>query len=591
MSQKNSILLIYPTNIVSIFPSDVSLTNTEAFLTKLGFSVNIADYSIVDTEPVPEAPDLIIASFENSQEMGLELFIWLKENYSDSQLIIPTDFYSFDTKWQANKHINLKYVNNNFKNEELKNLFDSSIYYHEENSISKTKIFEFIQIALITKKKTLISLKAEKSDKQGLIYINNGEISHIKYDTNKGVKAFYEIVSENTSNFSEVKWEEPTEKSISVSIDMLILQAIKNNGNKYRESEQKPLLNEPEENKEELLNKLNKAEEIKNEIFNKLKQAKDYREELIGKMDKLESFIDEWTTKQNKADELIESVNIKLNSLNRKAKQQEEIDKAQAIEDAKTVRPEIKTERAEVKTVRPEVKTVNPDIKSESSKANKVESVSKQRRPDVKKVRPDAKIVMPEIKAVKPEAGLGKSESKTSVKPSKGGSSNKLNLNLKLKEFAEQQLKEVKEKEDDYLPEMKYEEISIENVDESYNSDSSREEMERELALYKGPSMGSPIAVEPETKSEPDIKDSIESEKKPEEMTEEEIEKELEFLESQEKQDEIEDEPEKTEDFYSDTSIKIPVQTLELIKQKYKEELISVDKHLIKVFEKNNSLP
>ena len=99
-------------------------------------------------------------------------------------------------------------------------------------NISKISVFDFIELLLLTKKKTLLNIKEKGQKKTAKIYFSAGEVFHAEYGNLNGSQAFFAILGMTKFTFTNEEWDAQPSKSISTSFIQLYNDALRVFGKK-----------------------------------------------------------------------------------------------------------------------------------------------------------------------------------------------------------------------------------------------------------------------------------------------------------------------------------------------------------------------
>ncbi|GIW22086.1 MAG: hypothetical protein KatS3mg068_1093 [Candidatus Sericytochromatia bacterium] len=198
----------------------------EKALSKEGFKVYVSDNVINAIDIIKKNTINIIISDINMPEInGLDFLFWIQENSPKTKVILITslpfeEIQSFVTKSSIayfEKPIKpkelIKYINDNFV---------SKSFYGDIKSIG---ILDLLKILIASGKKKLIQIF--HNNKEGKMYIKNGNIIHAEFNNVSGEVAFYNIIRIKNGSFKELVWEEPEIITIDKPFSELLIQANK----------------------------------------------------------------------------------------------------------------------------------------------------------------------------------------------------------------------------------------------------------------------------------------------------------------------------------------------------------------------------
>ncbi|MFN8576412.1 MAG: response regulator [Candidatus Sericytochromatia bacterium] len=239
----------------------------ERYLSKKKFSITVVDSPIKCIQMLKSKDFGLIISDINMPEMsGIELMTWVRENISNTKFILMSGQVSesheiFSSKYgidYIDKPINLEKLEMNINKLLNKNNFSGNI--------QNINIFDFIQIISMSKKDKVIDIKDKFMNIDGKIYIKNGHIIHVEFDSYNGEDAFFEISKVKNLVFNDLEWIEPRDITINIPLNSLLIK----NFNRMDKEDKNVLINLNLGNKISTnLSKLEKIlEENDNNIFN-----------------------------------------------------------------------------------------------------------------------------------------------------------------------------------------------------------------------------------------------------------------------------------------------------------------------------------
>jgi CheY-like chemotaxis protein len=206
----------------------MTLQLLERFLTKQGFLVIKASSAIEGVEILKaEKFNLVITDINMPEVNGLQFLLWIKQHSPNSQVILITGFGSNEIKNFVNEKGALGYfekpVNLNELNEFIRNYIAKGFSGNKQD----IDLFEFIKIISFSGINKLISVIDPVINKDGLIYLKNGQIIHAESGELTGEEAFYSLIKLQSGIFSDLPWVEPEKSSINSKMADLLKNAAK----------------------------------------------------------------------------------------------------------------------------------------------------------------------------------------------------------------------------------------------------------------------------------------------------------------------------------------------------------------------------
>lgn len=90
--------------------------------------------------------------------------------------------------------------------------------------ITHIDIFDYVQFVLFSRQQKVVEITS-RTGRRGMIYIEQGNVVHAECSGKRGEEGFYHCLSFEGGSFSELPWQEPPERSVSVPGEFLVMEA------------------------------------------------------------------------------------------------------------------------------------------------------------------------------------------------------------------------------------------------------------------------------------------------------------------------------------------------------------------------------
>lgn len=223
MSELKSVLLASDD-----YNSTMVITN---LLSNMGYTVHhISSYDELNRKGLPNRFNIIISNLQRTELVNLALIKSIRKVGIQGELIfikgyeaqyVNKSLTDNAIEYVLKSPINLDKFKKTIKEIEDKNKETEGF----TSALNKIGIFDYIKMLNISKKTKLISILPPLEKELVLIYFKDGEIVHCVYKDEKGTEAFYKAVCLRGGTIKEEKWEEPSEITIKIPSEALILNA------------------------------------------------------------------------------------------------------------------------------------------------------------------------------------------------------------------------------------------------------------------------------------------------------------------------------------------------------------------------------
>ncbi len=171
--------------------------------------------------------DLVITDIRMPDINGLDLLVKIKKEYPQTKVIIMTAYGSYDVQKEANRRGSLYYVEKPFEISDIRKIIIDLIGKKRGflGKVVGLQLTDIIQMNCLSRLTTALIIT--RDGEKGVIYLNEGEIIHAECGEQKGIDAFYNILSwqegEFVSNISFI----PPVQTIYQNWEHLLIEAMR----------------------------------------------------------------------------------------------------------------------------------------------------------------------------------------------------------------------------------------------------------------------------------------------------------------------------------------------------------------------------
>jgi len=146
--------------------------------------------------------DLVVSDIRMPEISGLDLLMDIREKFPSTKVIIMTAYGSSEVQNEANERGCFKYIEKPFEIQELRRLILDAVEDKKgfEGKVSDFQLSDLIQMNCLGRLTN--ALHIEKETQKGVIFIEDGNITHCAVADLEGEEAFYEIMSWEGGHFS-----------------------------------------------------------------------------------------------------------------------------------------------------------------------------------------------------------------------------------------------------------------------------------------------------------------------------------------------------------------------------------------------------
>jgi two-component system, chemotaxis family, protein-glutamate methylesterase/glutaminase len=179
---------------------------------------------ILDSEDIC----IVISDIYMPEISGIQLLVFIKENYPDTHVILMTAFYSERMRIKAGENGCINFIEKPFEFEQIRTLILENIAKREDGfvgTLRNIQLTDLIQMCCLSS--TTMAIRVAKGTLEGIIYIQKGEIVHASCDVIQGEEAFYSILGWETGSFETLGSIVIPNISIDKSWQSLLMEAVR----------------------------------------------------------------------------------------------------------------------------------------------------------------------------------------------------------------------------------------------------------------------------------------------------------------------------------------------------------------------------
>jgi DNA-binding response OmpR family regulator len=176
--------------------------------------------------------DLVISDIRMPDINGLDLLVNIKKEHPQTKVIIMTAYGSSDVQKEANRRGSLYYVEKPFEISDIRKIIIDLIGKKKgfRGKVFGLQLTDIIQMNCLSRLTTALSII--RNGERGVIYLNEGEITHAECGDQKGANAFYKILSWQEGEFVSNIGDTPEIQTIYQNWEHLLVEAMRRNDEK-----------------------------------------------------------------------------------------------------------------------------------------------------------------------------------------------------------------------------------------------------------------------------------------------------------------------------------------------------------------------
>lgn len=173
--------------------------------------------------------DVIVLDLRLPGIDGLDLLVRIKQEMPATKVIIMTAYGSTEIKEKAKARGSLYYIEKPFDLDNMRSLILKSLHEDEDKgfkgSITGLQLPDLIQMNCLSQITTALYVK--KENREGVIYFEDGQISHAQVGTLEGEEALFTILSWQSGSFRFVGGEKAPTSSIATNWEYLLIEGMR----------------------------------------------------------------------------------------------------------------------------------------------------------------------------------------------------------------------------------------------------------------------------------------------------------------------------------------------------------------------------
>ncbi len=173
--------------------------------------------------------DLVISDIRMPDINGLDLLVEIKKSYPQTKVIIMTAYGSSDVQKEANRRGSLFYVEKPFEISDIRKIIIDLIGKKKgfRGKIFGLQLTDIIQMNCLSRLTTALIIT--RDGEKGVIYLTEGEVIHAECGEEKGMDAFYKILSWQEGEFVSNIGVTPSVQTIYQNWEHLLVEAMRRN--------------------------------------------------------------------------------------------------------------------------------------------------------------------------------------------------------------------------------------------------------------------------------------------------------------------------------------------------------------------------
>lgn len=189
------------------------------------YSVNSGQAALDLLSQVPI--DLVVSDIRMPEISGLDLLIDIREKYPATKVIIMTAYGSSEIQNEASERGCFQYIEKPFEISELRRLIMAGVEDQKgfEGRVSDFQLSDLIQMNCLGRLTN--ALYIEKGMQRGMIFIEDGTITHSEVGNVQGEEAFYEIMSWEGGSFKVHRGEKSKKETILKGWQGLLIESLR----------------------------------------------------------------------------------------------------------------------------------------------------------------------------------------------------------------------------------------------------------------------------------------------------------------------------------------------------------------------------
>ncbi len=205
--------------------------------------------------------DLVVSDIRMPEISGLDLLLKIREYYPQTKVIIMTAYGSSEVQSEANERGCFKYIEKPFEIQELRKLILDGVEDRKgfEGRVSDFQLSDLIQMNCLGRLTN--ALHVSKDREQGVVYFEDGNITHCRVGDLEGEEALYKVLSWEGGTFSVERSVKAPKETIIKGWQGLLMEGLR------RADEQRAAQEKKASNAHNVIKTLQKLSRMKGIIF------------------------------------------------------------------------------------------------------------------------------------------------------------------------------------------------------------------------------------------------------------------------------------------------------------------------------------
>ncbi len=192
------------------------------------FELYTANSGQAALEVLKQVPiNLVVSDIRMPEMSGLDLLLKIRENYPSTKVIIMTAYGSSEVQDEANERGCFKYIEKPFEIQELRKLILEGVQNKKgfEGRVSDFQLGDIIQMNCLGRLTN--ALHVRKDDAIGVIFFDDGNITHCEVGELTGEEAIYEILSWEGGTFTVDRGRKARHETIIKGWQSLLIEGLR----------------------------------------------------------------------------------------------------------------------------------------------------------------------------------------------------------------------------------------------------------------------------------------------------------------------------------------------------------------------------
>jgi CheY-like chemotaxis protein len=172
--------------------------------------------------------DVVVTDIRMPDINGLDLLSWIREKYPSTKVIIMTAYGSTEVQKEATRRGSFYYIEKPFEISDIRTLILKALEEKRGGFIGQIvdlHLVDIIQMSCLGM--FTMSLTVSQGNEKGLIFFENGEITHAEVRDLEGKEALYTILEWSEGRFNSQMGVVPSKKTIMERWEHLLIEGMR----------------------------------------------------------------------------------------------------------------------------------------------------------------------------------------------------------------------------------------------------------------------------------------------------------------------------------------------------------------------------